>query len=541
MMRCVRMKLSRLLIYLTVFLCGGALMVTEIVAARLLAPHYGLAIPIWSGLIATVLAALSLGYYWGGGFADRDRLSLRDLAVLTLLTALLLIVVSRVHYPLLDWSARKVDSPYLSSILASILLFAPVAFLLAAVGPIAVRLQTQSMESVGQMVGVLSALSALGSIVGTLLAGLWLISTIGSEQTLFCLGILFAALTILLAFCAGCRKIWLGIVAIIFALLSPLLKPNNAALGSQHVVDTLYSRAVIQDEYSAVARTTYRSLRTDPYALQARISIASRTPPPATGDPFSKVYNNFADEQEVLGLEYTKFFRLIDFFRPNAKKALMIGGAAYSIPQDFLHRKSERTMHVVEIDPGMTEIARSYFGLAVDSRLTIEHTDGRYYLNHTTEEFDAVFMDPFGSGVSIPFQLATRESVARIFNILGDQGIVIVNFFSARQGPNSGMIKALAATYATKFDQLRFFSVSGEMPPDRVRNVILVGLKGPEMDSPQVSQELLGYLGKEFKFETASSGRPYTDDFAPTELMAQGIMNDFRRSLKSHQREVVRQ
>jgi MFS family permease len=54
-----------------VFVVGAASLGTEIAAARLLAPYFGASTIVWATTIATVLLALSVGYWLGGRIADR--------------------------------------------------------------------------------------------------------------------------------------------------------------------------------------------------------------------------------------------------------------------------------------------------------------------------------------------------------------------------------------------------------------------------------------------------------------------------------------
>ena len=51
---------------------GAASLGAEIAAARLLAPWFGASTIVWANTIATVLVALSAGYWIGGRLADRD-------------------------------------------------------------------------------------------------------------------------------------------------------------------------------------------------------------------------------------------------------------------------------------------------------------------------------------------------------------------------------------------------------------------------------------------------------------------------------------
>lgn len=58
---------------------------------------------------------------------------------------------------------------------------------------------------------------------------------------------------------------------------------------------------------------------------------------------------------------YTEFYHLAHHFVPNMKHALMLGGAGYSFPQSFLATYPDAHIDVVEIDPKVTELARTYF------------------------------------------------------------------------------------------------------------------------------------------------------------------------------------
>ena len=54
-----------------VFTVGASTLGAEIAAARLMAPFFGASTIVWANTIATVLVALSAGYWLGGRLADR--------------------------------------------------------------------------------------------------------------------------------------------------------------------------------------------------------------------------------------------------------------------------------------------------------------------------------------------------------------------------------------------------------------------------------------------------------------------------------------
>src|SRR5437763_7381193 len=63
---------SRSRFYWVVAVCGGVLMALDILSSRVLAPFYGNSVYVWGSIISVFLAALSLGYLWGGRLADRQ-------------------------------------------------------------------------------------------------------------------------------------------------------------------------------------------------------------------------------------------------------------------------------------------------------------------------------------------------------------------------------------------------------------------------------------------------------------------------------------
>ena len=70
----------------------------------------------------------------------------------------------------------------LDPVLCTAILFLPMAVLLSAVGPIAVRLQADALQRVGRTAGRTFAISTAGSIAGTFVTAFWLIPELGVEQ-----------------------------------------------------------------------------------------------------------------------------------------------------------------------------------------------------------------------------------------------------------------------------------------------------------------------------------------------------------------------
>src|SRR5215208_4551602 len=158
-----------------VFVVGAASLGAEIAAARLLAPYFGASTVVWANTIATVLVALSAGYWLGGRLADRDPRP-AALCRLALAAALLLGAVPFAAGPFLRVSVDALDSveagAFVGSLLAVLVLIAAPVLVLGCVAPYAVRLSVFAVDEAGRVAGRLYAISTMGSLAGVFLSAL---------------------------------------------------------------------------------------------------------------------------------------------------------------------------------------------------------------------------------------------------------------------------------------------------------------------------------------------------------------------------------
>jgi hypothetical protein len=163
------------------FFVGSVLMGFEMLGSRYLFPYFGGGIGTWAGLISTVLAALTIGYFIGGAIVDRHP-SPRVIAVSSAVAAAYLALVpasaDMVMETILD---RLGDGPTGILVAASILLLLPLSFL-GTFSPVAVRLLLRSTAETGRIAGLVYGISTIGNIFGTLFTTFWLIPTLGSRN-----------------------------------------------------------------------------------------------------------------------------------------------------------------------------------------------------------------------------------------------------------------------------------------------------------------------------------------------------------------------
>lgn len=487
-----------------VFVCGAVVMILELVGSRVLAPYLGTSIIVWTSLIGIILGSLSLGYWWGGRFADRNPSS-KKLAALIAIAAFFIIFIALYKTPILVYFEYQVKNLYAGAVLATVCLFAVPSVLLGMVSPYAVRLKMQDVARSGTTVGNLYAISTVGSIMGTFLAGFLLIALIGSTNILFLLAITLILASFLLFFRKDYRLLVLGGVTILFGFsLADYvgaidLQKNNID------IDTPYTRVLIRDVVDERNRPL-RILMTNPNEVQSGILL---------------------NEKDTLLFDYTQFYRLAEHFHPSIGHALMIGGAGYTYPREFLRSYPKAELDVVEIDPQMTELAKKYFYLEDNPRLRVFHEDGRTFLNRNGKQYDVIYGDAFKSFHALPYHLTTQETAERVSAALAPGGVYVVNLISATSGAKGKFLRAEYWTFKSIFPQVYLFPVSDKNNPELVQNIMLVALKSAEKPSFQNrNPELQKFLDHLLTAEPPNDLPILTDDYAPVDNYIMELAND---------------
>ncbi|HMQ02779.1 MAG TPA: fused MFS/spermidine synthase [Pyrinomonadaceae bacterium] len=495
---------SRFALEAAVFACGAIVMIYEITGSRIVAPYIGTSTYVWTSLIGVVLAALSLGYWIGGKTADR-RPDAKVLAAAVFLAGGAVSLTVLIKDLVLAALAAAGGALEIKAVVAALILFAPASIMLGFVAPYAIKLRMRTLDDSGKTAGRLFALSTVGSIAGTFLAGFVLIPFVGSTRTLYLIASLLFLVSLLIAPLALARRN--VTVLLLFGISVASSEASSYYLFRKHGLvdlDTSYSRVRIYETENERTGRPFRALATDPYFAQSAMYLDDGTPV----------------------FEYIPFYHLVRHFKPDHEHSLMIGGAGFTFPQEYLRTYSSARMDVVEIDPRMTELARQYFGLRDDPRLAVFHEDGRTFLNRApSNTYDAVMVDAFGSLFSIPHQLTTVEAVREMHRVLRDNGIVIINIGSAISGRGSLFLQAEIATYKQVFDDVLLFKVRPERRDAELQNVILVARRSaaalpcpncPDLES-STDAEITRMLLTRFTSDLPHSQPVLTDDLAPVE------------------------
>ncbi|MCY7347905.1 MAG: fused MFS/spermidine synthase [Pyrinomonadaceae bacterium] len=488
---------KKFILELTVFVCGALVMIYEIIGSRLLSPYIGASTYVWTSLIGVILGALSLGYWLGGRIADQ-RPDIKALAAVIFLAGGLVSVTILLKDLILSFVSQMSFGLEVKSIVAALLLFAPASVLLGFVTPYAVKLKMSSLADSGKTVGRLYALSTVGSILGTFLAGFVLIPLVGSEKTLYIIGGSLIGLSMLLApFAVSRVNIAILVLFVMGISVSELKIYWLRQMSDLHDIDTEYSRVQVFKTVEPKTSKEIRAIATDPFFIQSAM---------------------YLDSDELV-LEYGRYYHLLRHFKPDFQNTLLIGGAGYTFPRDYLSKYPTAKIDVVEIDPQMTEIAKKFFNLQENPRLNIIHQDGRVFLNQSeADKYDVVLMDAFGSLFSVPFQLTTLEAIGQISRVLKDDGVIIFNLGGAIHGDSAKFLQAELKTYGQIFPQVHLFKINADYTDEQLQNLIIIARKNKNTAlltsrDPEISN-LLKHLDDR---KINSEIEILTDDLAPVE------------------------
>jgi spermidine synthase len=461
-------------------------MATEIAASRLLAPYYGSSTVVWANIIGLILASLALGYWLGGGWADK-RPSARLLGFIVLAAAALIALVPFVARPFLDLSVQALDTlstgALIGSFFAALALFAPPVVLLGMVTPFAIRLAVRSVDDAGAVSGRVFALSTAGSLLGTFVPALLTIPLVGTQRTL-----LGAAAVVALAGALLLRRLWLLVPLGLTALL--LLPPGTV----KPQAGLLYER---ESRYQFI-QVVQEGGAHDLYLNEGHA-----------------IHSEWYPDTVLTGGEWDMFLVLPPLLgRPPARVAIL-GNAGGTTSRAYGRFYPTAAIDGVEIDPGVVTAGNRYFGLRDNPRLHVVVADARPFLRASNERYDLICIDAYRQPY-VPFYLTTREFFREIRDHLAPDGIVALNV-STIPGDTS-LANGIAGTLACEFPQvlqwqaLRF-------------NQLVVGLATPLSDAeiaaatraaPTEVQPLTRLFAADARPATASA-RPWTDDRAPVE------------------------
>jgi spermidine synthase len=378
---------------------------------------------------------------------------------------------------------------------AAVLLFAVPSVLLGMVSPFIARLAMRSLGEAGGTVGRYSAISSAGSIAGTFLGGFVLISFLAIHTILFLVALVLGLVALLLH--RGTVKISAPVIclSLIFGLMS---EGGAMPMKLEGVtIDTHYNSIRVMERSAYGTNLKIRILQTDPMGAQSLM---------------------YVDRPDDLYSDYTKFYDLAFHYRPDIKNVLMLGGGGYCVPKHIGATRPGVAVDVVELDPGITETARKYFGLRDRENHRIFHEDARNFINRESAsgaKYDAIFEDVFGSSYNIPFHMTTSECMGKIRSLLTDGGVFVVNIISSLDGE---LFSGIYSSIASAFPTVMIYPATYPNSVAARQNIMIVALaSGDYPVRPSENDYMASLLAHRWTNRFEPKIAAFTDAFAPVE------------------------
>ncbi len=196
---------------------------------------------------------------------------------------------------------------------------------------------------------------------------------------------------------------------------------------------------------------------------------------------------------DVLVLDYTRAMMAGLLFVPKPGDVLHFGLGGGSLPS-YLHRHlPEVRQWVVELNPGVVEVAYRYFDLPISPRLQVITQDGAEYLRQDLRRYALIFLDAFHANGAAP-HMHTGTAFRLLRERLEPGGWLVVNAWGSDHEKLVLVREALQAT----FPVLHSLSVRADS------NVIFIAGAQPRQPTLSQLKRRVSWLSGQFPLDFAA-------------------------------------
>jgi spermidine synthase len=427
----------------TVFVSGMTTLAAELAAARLIGNVFGTSNLVWASIIGLILIYLTVGYFLGGKWADKDPTP-RALYRVLAWGAFTLGLVPYIAGPVLRSAATAFDGLNVGimagSFVAVLVLFIVPITLLGMISPFAIRLSVNDTSKAGQVSGQIYAISTLGSFIGTFLPTLVTIPAIGTRATFLVFGLflLFVALAGLGKYASRSEMLklmWMPIVLAIIAALSAggSLKENK---GQIFETESAYNYIQVQEinGFTLLRLNDGQGVHSiyHPDTLQY-------------GGPW---------EQFLVGPYFYAGRKPSD-----VQRMAIVGLAAGTAARQATAVYGDIQIDGFELDPTIVEVGEKYFQMDMPN-LSVFIGDGRWNLEQSQSLYDIIAVDAYRPPY-IPPHMTTQEFFLICASRLTHDGVLTLNVGSVPG--DRRLIDGLATTMGTIFPSVHVMDIPGTL------------------------------------------------------------------------------
>lgn len=168
-----------------------------------------------------------------------------------------------------------------------------------------------------------------------------------------------------------------------------------------------------------------RLLRTDRRAVQSALDLA---------------------RPERLVLPYMQAMLSGLLFQAPPDSVLLLGLGGGDLMRFLLHHLPQSTLHAVEIDSTMVEVARNWFALPESGKISVQVEDAAAYLGQSRRHYDLLLVDIYG-GEQLPTLFFDEAFYQHCHERLRDSGMLALNLLTDDAGSFRDILQRLRARF----------------------------------------------------------------------------------------------
>jgi spermidine synthase len=385
-------------------------------------------------------------------------------------------------------------------VLTTALFFVPCT-ILGTISPVVAKLAVRDLARTGRTVGQIYAAGTVGSILGTFVTGFILISWFGTHTIVWGVVVVLFVLGALFFFVGR----WLPLAAVLALVVAgSWLAFNRGWLEGPCLRETNYFCIKVREE--------------EREGEPVKVLILDRLVHSYTSidNPTKLVYGYEQIYAEATAYQAEQNEQL---------RALFIGGGGYTFPRYIEAIYPGSDIHVIEIDPGVTEVAKAELGVRPDTTIVTYNEDARLFLEREpTQSYNLIMGDAFND-FSVPYHLTTKEFNDRVHAWLAEDGLYMVNIIDGIRGD---FLRAYIHTLRQTFDHVYLIPAIGSWRTASRTTFVLIATDTP-LDLDQIkalskdhNSRLADHLLDEAEMDALmAEGRivMLTDQYAPVDQM----------------------
>lgn len=419
-------------------LCGAASMIYEVGWTRVLSLSLGTSTYAFSTMLAAFLGGIGLGSVvlarWRPIAVDRLRalpltfgLVIMGIAVLVTLITPALDRLPFAFLTLFELVGARFWLLQGGVLLIALMVMLAPALLMGYAFPLVARLATESVGVAGRRVAGVYAANTIGTVIGSFVAGFFLIPAVGVRNALavgVVLNLIVGAGYLISSLQRAPRLAGAALAAGALAAVSWFALPdwNREVLSSgAYVYPGFYLSGTAREIMEQKEVLYYRD------ALTTTVSVTKVSLPGNDEDLLSLQINGKTDASTGDLSTQLLFAHLPVLLHREPKTVLTVGLASgCTVGALTVYDELER-IDVVEIEPAMVEASRFFTSInrdcLADPRVNLVLDDARSHLLVTRERYDLITSEPSNPWISGVANLFTREYFELCRSHLNDGGI----------------------------------------------------------------------------------------------------------------------